>query len=234
VNNYQHALHVLNKVKSEYGINEILLSYSGGKESLVILDLCSKVFSKIVCFHYYFLPDLKIDQKKYEFAKRRYNVEVLSYQSPDALNFIKKGVFCFPRENKIKIRQLKLKDIYEKARKDSGLNWVVIGWRQTDSLQRLLTLRNYVDESICEASCKIYPLSRWKKKETINYMKINKIPLPSLISKRAQSAGISLDVETLLYLKKFYLSDYNRIIEVFPLAELQIRRAEYYGIKETF
>ncbi len=73
---------------------------------------------------------------------------------------------------------------------------------------------------------RVWPLWDWSARDVVNYLRARQIPVPGGLGKRNMS-GIDLRLETLTYLKQNYPNDYERILEAFPDAEVQFKRAEY-------
>lgn len=239
----KRAKQIVDRIADE--TDTILLSYSGGKESLACLDLCRPKFKNIICFHYYLVPDLELDKKMYRFAKARYGVEILSYPSPDLVELLGSGVFnVVPNKKAQSMKKIKVEDIYKRAVYDSkekfglDVSWVCVGKRKADSLLRRLELRQYELEGIFRPKQgslslpKFFPLTSFNKEQVISYLKVHNIPIPSLTSDKTTSSGVSLKAEVLTILKEKYPSDYAKILEVFPQAAMQVFRAEQYKGKK--
>lgn len=79
-------------------------------------------------------------------------------------------------------------------------------------------LRTYEHEAINIKSKIAYPLSLWKKKEILSYIKLHNLPSPVEYSKEAGN-GLWFDIKVFLWLKKNEPEDLQKILEAFPLSE---------------
>jgi len=99
---------------------EVIVFYSGGKDSLCVLDLCSKIFEKVVCVFMYFIPGLACAEKQLQYARDKYGVEIKQY--PHWV-FVRSliHVFCDNYYFDFPLKEIKLKDVYRMAREDTGI-----------------------------------------------------------------------------------------------------------------
>ena len=72
----------------------ILVSFSGGKDSLVCLDLCTRAFKRVVCYFMYFVKDLECCEQQLQYARDRWGVEILQYPHWILFRCLKNGVYC--------------------------------------------------------------------------------------------------------------------------------------------
>lgn len=59
----------------------VLVSFSGGKDSLAVLDLCCRAFNHVVAFYMYLVPGLRHIEERLEWAKAKYGIEILQYSA---------------------------------------------------------------------------------------------------------------------------------------------------------
>lgn len=112
--------------------NKILISYSGGKESLIVLDMCSKIFKEVICFFMYLVPGISTCEQQISYAEDRYNVQVVQYPHWIISHLLKNGIYCNPAFQYDDLPYLKPKDIYAMARKDTGIWQVATGMKNSD------------------------------------------------------------------------------------------------------
>lgn len=209
----EHFKTIIDRVKIE--TNAINLFYSCGKDSIAMLDLCAPHFEKINCIFMYFVPELEHQQQFIRFATSKYN-NISFIQVPHwCLSYVLRGgMFCTPREMSL----LKLSDVVSNIEKKTGVNWHFLGMKQSDSLNRRLMLKGYDFESINPETNMVYPLSRWSKKEVIDY--IHRKRLPKAIEYAIQNSnGLAFNAPAFLFLREKYPSDLEKIYTVFPLAQ---------------
>ena len=57
--------------------DSVIVAFSGGKESVVTLDLCSRYFKNIKAFFMYIVPDLSFQERTLEWYEKRYQIEIM-------------------------------------------------------------------------------------------------------------------------------------------------------------
>ena len=204
---------------------ECLVSFSGGKDSLVVLDLCIKAFKKVVCFFMYFIPGLCVVERQLEYARTRYGVQILQYPHWILMRNIKNGNY-FPAHYRYDdLPELKLSDIYKIIQQDTGINLIAIGAKSGDSLWRKYNLHN-ADKKYKNV---IYPIIEWNKFDVLAYLKMQNIPVPD--SSAGNATGIDLSTPSLLWLHDKYPEDFKKLCNYFPYAEAVVYRRAWYGIQ---
>lgn len=192
----------------------VILFYSAGKDSIALLDLLSKKFKKVVCVFMHFVPNLEHIEKYITLSEKLYsNIEFIRLPHWNLTYIHRSGLFCAPND---KIKLLKLKDIIEIIRHRTGLEYVFLGMKQNDNLNRKIMLRGYELEAISETKL-VYPLSKWKDREVLRYIQDNRLPSPIQYGNK-RSNGVSFDIDVFLWLRNNYPNDLKKIIEAYPLS----------------
>lgn len=203
--------------------DHILIAYSGGKDSLAVLDLCSRSFKRVSCFFMYFIPDLEVVEVMLDYARKRWGVEVLQYPHWITGKLIASGVYCSPSWRLDDLPKWTVRDSYDMALLDSGATLMATGARRSDSMGRRLTLSS----ALKHWTDVVYPIIGWKQADVKAYLAMQGIPLPS--SSGASTSGIDLSLPSLLWLADQHPRDFARICEVFPYAEAVVWRRLWYG-----
>mgnify|MGYP001578546747 FL=1 len=201
------------------GNEQILISYSGGKDSLIVLDMCSRIFKTIIGFFMYLIPGISICEKQIKYAQDRYNVEIIQYPHWLLSRFLKRGIYCNPHYKYNNFPELKPKDIYALAREDTGFWLIATGQKRSDTMWRSRNLSQ-------ETPGVINPLKDWNKYEVLAYCKLYNIPLPD--SAEGNVSGIDLSERTLLWLHDRHPEDFKKLLKLFPFAEVPIYRRRFY------
>jgi len=127
----------------------LLILFSGGKDSIVTLDLCLKYFSKdqLKFVHYYFVPGLEIKERVLDWYESKYEIKI--YKEPDSKTIaLWSGKKSYKQANQ------------EAAiRKKYNVKYLVQGIRKQDSLARRGMLSN-LPYGIDERNGKLYSGSR--------------------------------------------------------------------------
>lgn len=168
----QHSTTALQFVRKR--TDSVILFYSGGKDSIVLLHMLSSVFKRVYCVFMYFVEDLEHQQPLLIYPNRYPNVELIQLPHWMISHYYKNAYYRFHRPDE-KVPLLNLGDIEQQARIKTGARWVVNGAKQSDGLNRNLMLGTLKFNCINEKSARIYPLALWKKADVVAYMKANGI-----------------------------------------------------------
>lgn len=125
--------------------DRVLLFHSGaGKDSIALLEMLSDYFREIVCVYMYIVPNLNHINKYIKWAENRYtNARFIQTTHYAYYNYKKMG---FANAKQIPYAEYNLAKITEKIIEQTGIEWAVYGFKQSDSLNRRLMLRGYEGE----------------------------------------------------------------------------------------
>lgn len=220
---FKHTTTVLKYLRAQS--SEVILFYSGGKDSLVLLDLLAPHFDKIHCVFMYFVKDLQHIEPYLAYVKRYPNTQITQLPHWMTAYYIKNGFYSFFMPDK-QIKNAKQADIENKAKKITGCDWIVFGQKQADSLNRRVMLRGYKFDAINDKNKKVYPLSLWNKEQVKSYLNMHRIIKPIEYGGK-NSNGIDLNIDVFLYLRANYPEDLERIYKVFPLSRQILFEYDY-------
>lgn len=201
--------------------------FSGGKDSIVCLDLASRHFKKIVCVYLYFVKGLSFKESHFQYYSRRYNVEILQYpRCEDLSRQINSNAYSRPLGKKIPtIKQFEM-DLF--LRRKLGIEWIIYGYKRADSLSRRGILNSNCagnnDGGIDGRNHKIYPLANWSNKKVLHYIKMKKLPLSVEYGFNFRDIN-NFKGETLLWLYHNYPRDYLLVKKQYPFIEAALIRA---------
>lgn len=192
-----------------------LLFLSLGKDSLVLLDLIYPKFEKVVCVFMYFVKDLEHIDRWINWVKAKYpKIEFEQVPHWNLTYILRGGMYCVPNP---KVKLLKLADVVNSMKIKHGIDYVFLGMKKADGMNRLLMLKgyeanNYINEGLC------YPLAEWSQKDILTYMKQKGLPQPIRYSLKA-SSGVGFNLDCMLWMEKFFPQDLQKIYQCFPMAE---------------
>lgn len=213
----------LNFLKSQ--TSEVILFYSGGKDSLCLIDLLTKAGFKVNCCFMYFVKDMEHINKYLNWARVKYKVEILELPHFALSQYINDNYYRL--HSNTTVPTMKQSDVEDAAKTHFNCEWIVSGAKASDSMVRNFMMKSYLLNSISENTKHAYPLSAWKKGDVLAYLKMNRIPMPiSYDQKNTRSSGLDLKGDVLYWLKNNYPNDLKKILEVFPLAEVLIQDYE--------
>lgn len=215
---YAGAFATLDRVRQES--DAVLVAFSGGKESLCVLDMAVKVFPKVTPIHLYFVPGLRCVEDSLDWARNRYGVEIVYYPHPELVKAIKNSDYCFSSWKNEDIPICSFTTMYELPKAEHGLKHVLTGARRSDSRQR----RIMMDQGLFPG---IHPLADWSKHHVLAYLHRHNIPRPP--APKGSTTNVSLEPVDLNWLAECYPDDFHRLCGWFPFAEAAVHRKRLYG-----
>ena len=198
-----------------------LVAFSGGKDSLVVMDLCMRSFSRVEAFFMYLVPGLECVEAELELARARWGVPIRQYPHWLLHRLVKNSVYCASHWSNDSLPEWKLADVYALALLDSGLPQLATGAKRVDSGWRRRFMSTQREDQV------FYPIAQWHKYDVLAYLKARGIALPPSSGKSA--TGIDLSTPSLLWLHDTFPDDFRRVCEVFPFAEAVVWRRKFYG-----
>lgn len=204
-------------------VDSVTVSFSGGKDSIVTLDLCMRYFKNVDAFFMYIVPGLEFQEitlRKYE---KLYGINIERIPHPDMARFMKYGTY---RSVDDSVPLLEFNDCYDYIRIKTGNPWIAGGERINDSLNRRAMLKS--GGSIDMKRFRFYPILHWNKYEVVEYIRKKELYLPTDTRVFGHSF-CDLSGESLFLIKKHFPKDYQKILEYYPLADVAVARYEIYN-----
>lgn len=210
----------------------VCVSYSDGKDSRVVMDLCVRSFKKVHAFFMYFLPDLHFMNERLEAAEARWGVKIRQYPHWAISRYLQMGVYC---DRVFDLVEWKLDDVHTLVRADTKCPLIAIGAKKADGVWRRRNVGVYAKRAdIC------MPIVEWVKEDVIAYLSGQGIPIEKeggrLVGKSGIAtvgSGATLSDESLFHIHDNYPDDFQRIVDVFPFAESAIYRRKFYGEEQA-
>ena len=213
-----------------------ILMCSLGKDSIVTLDMIYPKFKKVYCVFMFFCKGLEHIERWVRWVKARYpNVEFIQIPHWNLTYILRRGLYCTPHP---KQKLLKLADVIKALRLKYNTQWVFLGMKKADGMNRNLMITQFKDNHYTD-NFQAYPCAEFSQKQILSYMRMHNLPEPvqyGLSTSGAEakvgkaSNGIGFNVDCLLWLEKFFPGDLEKIYEVFPLSRRVL--LEYHYQKE--
>ncbi len=211
-------------IKTEATItNEVIVAFSGGKESIVVLDMCSRYFDKVTAFFLYIAPNLSFQEKQLEWYEKKYNLNIMRLPHPMVSEYFRYGVF---RNMNPAVPVIGINDVYSYVRWLTGSYWISAGERINDSIVRRAMIKN--SGTLDAKRGRFYPVANWSKKDIFKYIKYHNLR----IGNDSRVLGFSyrgMEGNQLYALKEHFPDDYEKIKKLYPFCEAGVRRFEHYG-----
>lgn len=213
------TLAILRAIRKDH--DAILVSYSDGKDSRVLIDLCLRTFARVEAFFMSFLPGLECEEIAIATAEKRWGVQIRRYPHWVTAAAMRTGAYGFDPISR-NVPRLDLGGIRTLAMFETNTHACVTGAKKTDSTWRRRTMKSERSGNVW------YPLIGWGKYDVLAYLKSRGIPVPN--SSERNATGIDLSTPSLLWLNENFPNDFKRICEFFPFAEAVIWRKRFYNI----
>lgn len=212
-------------IKTQSKITDsVIVAFSGGKESIVVADLCFRYFKNVKMFFMYICPDLSFQEKTLEWYEKKYQTEIIRIPHMDVCEFYHYGSFRPPDWT---FPIVSINDIYHYVRLQTDIWWIAAGERIDDSIVRRAMMKK--SGSIDTQRGRLYPISAWRKKDVMAYIKYHGLYLGQ-DSRKLGFSFCSLWGKELSMLKENFPDDYRKIIKLYPFAEAGVKRWETYGV----
>lgn len=200
--------------------DRILVGMSGGKDSIVTLDVCVDAFGagNVECFFMRLVPNLRVEMTPLETVCARYKVKLHTLPHWNLSQLIRRSFLRHNTKGANKTPVVKQKDVELALKARTGIRWIAYGHRQHESLVRLAMLRNNGGFDL--RGQRVYPIHDWATKDVYAWMRRKRVPIPRPIAakKKGQSGGIDLTPFGLCWLEAKHPDDFARLTEMFPLA----------------
>jgi len=210
----------------------VIVAYSGGKDSLAVLDLAVQHFRRVEAFYMAFIPGLDYSKAVTDYARTRFGVPVHEYIHHELTGYLEEGAFC----DQVEVRRLGMIDVINTCRNQTGLVWCGVGYRVQESLlqRRWLSKTAWrngagVADALNRQRLLWAPIRDWTTKELIAYLRRRHIVVPGMSAdKSLRPSGIGPSARSLDYLRRCWPADYERMLAIFPWAVDQSARLEHY------
>ena len=211
--------------------NKLILFHSmSGKDSIALLHLLHPHFDQITCVFMYVVKDLEHIARYMHYINKKYpKARIIQIPHFAVFSYIQTGHLGH-RQNE-KQRLYNLSDLTDNIREKTAIEWAFFGFKQSDSMNRRVMLRTYQEQAINEKNKKVYPLSTYKNKDIIEYIKAEKLITPEKYG-NSQSSGTDInDLNYLLFLRNHFPNDLKKVIDEFPLVERKLYEYDYERAK---
>lgn len=203
--------------------DRVLVGFSGGKDSIVTLDLCMRYFKQVQPFFMYLVPDISFQNEMLEWYENKYNCEIIRLPHFEVSSFLRWGSF---RDIDTSVNVVKTNDLYAYLRDKTGIEWIAAGERIKDSIVRRGMIKG--TGSIDYKRKRFFPVAYWSKKEILQYIKAKKLFIPR-DSRVLGFSWHSLEGRELVKIREHFPDDFEKIEEFYPFAGAAAERFKRYG-----
>lgn len=196
-----------------------IVAFSGGKDSLCVMDMACRTFDHVIGLYKYCVPGLQSTEDIIEPARKRWGVKIYQYLAEDTIKCLREGIWCNAIPD---LPELTSWNTYASVIRDTGIPIVLTGMKRSDSQSRRRLLKwNAAHEHL------IHPIAGWEKRDVLGYLRTRGIPIPA--SSGQATTGVGLNPIELLFLYDHYPDDFEKIRQYFPFIECLLWNRTFYG-----
>lgn len=211
--------------------DEITLAFSCGKDSIGAWLALRPHFRKITPIYMYLIPDLEFVEKSLRYYEDFFETEIIRVPHPSLIRMLRNLVFQAPENCRIielcGFAPLNYEHIIGQLRIDLDIpdsSYHAVGVRAADSPIRRAAVNR--SGSINRKKRQFMPVWDWNKARLLAELHKAKVKLPIDYQLFGRSFD-GIDYRFLKPIRDHLPEDYQKIINLFPLAELEILRREY-------
>ena len=203
--------------------DSVVVAYSGGKDSMTVMDLCCRTFKRVEAFYMYFVPGLEAEEAKLRFCKERFGVTVRQMPHWASIRCLKTWAYVDPQPALDLLPDWQLRDCYQLMLDDTGCGFVAAGAKKADSSWRRRFMKGTEHWDFL-----LNPIADWNKFDVLGYLKSQEIPIPE--ARDAKNAtGIDLSMASLRHLHDGRPDDFDRLSKYFPYIGAVLAHREFFG-----
>jgi hypothetical protein len=210
---------------------ETMLSFSGGKDAIAAWLAMRGKFERIVPYYMYLIPDLEFVNESLVYYERFFQTKIYQYPNPALYRMLNAAVLQPPDRlsviDNFGFEEYDRDDVSRACIEDSGINplaYTAIGNRINDNLVRRMSFNRF--GAVNEKRRTYWPVYDWKNERLTDEFRKAGIQLPVDYRMFGRSFD-GLNIRYLYPIKQNFPSDYQKILEWFPLADLEVFRYEH-------
>jgi 3'-phosphoadenosine 5'-phosphosulfate sulfotransferase (PAPS reductase)/FAD synthetase len=212
--------------------SEIAVAFSGGKDSLCVLDMCARVFKTTRAFFFYTVPGLEVCEAPLRTARERYGIEVVQFPHWAVLNEMVNGRWRNGSRILDGTPELSLRDGYAYGMHLCEAQLCATGMKEADGLRRKQFFARTTVNPFWR-DCVMHPIRAWRKRDVLDYLKAHRLTPPPMPA-GCVTSGVGLDQGTALWLHDCHPEDWKKYLKWFPYAQATIYRREWHGIGRRY
>lgn len=195
---------------------KIIVGFSGGKDSVALLDLCKRYFKDVYVFWMYFVNHCMLQDNYFRYIEERYQVKILRVPHYELSMYYQENRYLDTSIELQQTPQIYFSDVENYVRDFFGVKWIAYGMMACESIERQAMLRN--NGGIDYEHAKLYPLAFWNNDKVFRYLKTNNIRLPTEYDFSTRSVSNPFDPNAQILIKTYYPGDWEKVVDKFPYA----------------
>lgn len=196
--------------------DSVLVAFSGGKDSVVTLDVCMRHFAHVEGFFMYQVRGLSFQESILRYYEDKYGIPIHRIPHFELSQWLRYGLF---RHCDFDCPIVSVKETYDYMRENTDIWWIAAGERIADSVWRRAMIKS--SGTIDPKRGRFFPIAEWSKADVMAYIRQRKLRVGAESSRLGFSFR-SLMGKDLLKIQKYFPQDYARIRRWFPLVDVSI------------
>jgi len=211
--------------------DQTIIAFSTGKDAVAAWLAIRDSFDAVHPYYLYLVPGLEFVEESLVYYEQFFGVKIRRLPHPSLHRWLNTYTFQAPERLRV-IDQANLpmhdyRDIRQVMIEDLGLNeqtLVADGVRAADSPMRRIAIKTHGPISLAQG--RYHPVWDWLKADLVACFQKSGVKLPVDYNLFGRSFD-GIDLRFVLPLKKHRPGDYRKILEWFPLVELEVFRWEH-------
>lgn len=203
--------------------DSVLVAFSGGKDSVVTLDVCVRHFAHVEGFFMYQVRGLSFQESILRYYEDKYGIPIHRIPHFELSQWLRYGLF---RSCDFDCPIVSVKETYDYMRENTDIWWIAAGERIADSVWRRAMIKS--SGTIDAKRGRFFPIAEWSKADVMAYIRQRKLRVGAESSRLGFSFR-SLMGKDLLKIQKHFPQDYARIRRWFPLVDVSIIHHKMQG-----
>lgn len=189
-----------------------------------------RYWTNIVPFYLYLVPGLQFVEDGLKYYEDQFKTEILRVPHPSLARMLRNLVFQSPERasfiERVNIPKLNYEQVEDHLRAKANIPnaWVAVGTRSADSPGRYTAMKRFGQLNPKRRS--FFSVFDWKIADVEREIRAANLKLPVDYQLFGRSFD-GIDYRFLKPIKDCFPADYKRILDWYPLAELEILRREY-------
>jgi len=213
--------------------DHVVVSFSGGKDSLAVLALCKRFIPQVSAVFFYKFPNLTFEQDYLARVGRMLKVTIEQYPAPSLIALLQSGTYGSDRIRgtgaiveppwwRSKARESKMLNAF--LLRSTGASYAAVGIKKYDTLVRYHTI--YKQFGFMNTRDHIaYPVIDWKDSEVWSYIRLNRLPVNPIYARTGRSFG-TLTPASLKAVRDLFPKDFKKIEALYPDIWASVVRGE--------
>ena len=148
--------------------DSVLVAFSGGKDSVVTLDVCMKHFAHVEGFFMYQVRGLSFQESILRYYEDKYGIPIHRIPHFELSQWLRYGLF---RPFDFDCPIVSVKEIYGYMRANTDIWWVAAGERISDSVWRRAMIKH--SGTIDQKRGRFFPIAEWSKADRLTFGSTN-------------------------------------------------------------